>query len=256
MPDSPTAWLWPKSESEPPTLHRLGAVLREYRTAHHLSQDALADLLQVDQTYISMIERGRRKVRDIKFLLHIARVLGIPPADLGLSNELLADTADSAQPRQERGTGERLTTAQELVLSDQSDWRAVRRYLNHHRSALAQHAAGLYAASQRIRRTALIAPPSWLPAQPVDLAGITMTWVPDAPRPKITGGEPESRSLRPLRVPGQQYERYTSAVRYLDPPTLFENRPSYRLLSLAWTGQTGAMRFGPPSDARLARSVA
>jgi hypothetical protein len=46
-----------------------------------------------------------------------------------------------------------------------------------------------------------------------------------------------------LRVPGQQFDRYTSAIRYLDPPSLFENRPSYRLLSLAWTGGTGAMRF-------------
>jgi hypothetical protein len=47
-----------------------------------------------------------------------------------------------------------------------------------------------------------------------------------------------------MRVPGQQYDRYTSAIRYLDPPSLFENRPSYRLLGLAWTGTTGAMRFG------------
>ena len=60
----------------------------------------------------------------------------------------------------------------------------------------------------------------------------------------MTGAEPETRKLRPLRVPGQQFDRYTSAVRYLDPPSLFENRPSYRLLSLAWAGRTGAMRFG------------
>ena len=71
-----------------------------------------------------------------------------------------------------------------------------------------------------------------------------MTWVPDTPAAKVTGAEPETRKLRPLRVPGQQFDRYTSAIRYLDPPSLFENRPSYRLLSLAWAGQTGAMRFG------------
>ncbi|MGI9008761.1 MAG: hypothetical protein ACR2FU_21665 [Streptosporangiaceae bacterium] len=129
------------------------------------------------------------------------------------------------------------------MLSDQADWRAVRRYLNHHRSALAEQAGRLYPAGQRIRRTTLIAPPSWLPPEPVDLADITMTWVPDAPAPQINGTEPETRKLRPLRVPGQQFDRYTSAVRYLDPPSLFENRPSYRLLSLAWAAGSGAMRF-------------
>ncbi len=243
MPDSPTSWLWPRSNSEPAALHRLGAVLYEYRQVNHLSQAALGQLLQVDQTYISLIERGRRNPGDIGFLLRVAQLLGIPPADLGLSNELLTDTGTPGHPHKPGVSSRWLAGPQELVLSDQSDWRAVRRHLNHHRSALAEQAVGLYPANLRIRRTTLIAPPSWLPAEPVDLADITMTWVDDAARPKVTGAEPETRKLRPLRVPGQQFDRYTSAVRYLDPP-LFENRPSYRLLSLAWAGRTGAMRFG------------
>src|SRR5450755_672703 len=239
MPDSPSPWLWPQSDSEPAALRRLGEVLREYREANHLSQAALGALLQVDQTYISLIERGRREIRDIGFLLQIARVLGIPPADVGLSNELMTESAGQGHrqrqdhPHPPGGSSRRLAGPQESVLSDQSDWRAVRRYLNHHRGALAGLAAGLYPASQRIRRTTLIAPPSWLPPEPVDLADITMTWVPDAPAAKVTGAEPETRKLRPLRVPGRQFDRYTSAIRYLDPPSLFENRPSYRLLSLA-----------------------
>src|SRR5262249_35064461 len=105
-------------------------------------------------------------------------------------------------------------------------------------------AAALYPPGYRIKRTPLIAPHSWLPAEPVDLADIDLTWVPDAPLLRVTGGEPEAQPVRPMRVPGHQYDRYTSAIRYLDPPSLFENRPSYRLLGLAWTGITGAMRFG------------
>ncbi len=66
---------------------------------------------------------------------------------------------------------------------------------------------------------------------------------PTAPAAKVTGTEPETRKLRPLRVPGQQFDRYTSAIRYLDPPSLFENRPSYRLHGLAWADGSGAMRF-------------
>jgi len=137
-----------------------------------------------------------------------------------------------------------LSGPMEAVMSGQSDWRAVRRYLNHHRSALARQAVELYPAGLRLGRTALISPASWRPDGPVDLADISMAWVPDAPAPRVTGGEPETRALRPLRIPGQQFDRYTAAVRYLDPPRLFENRPSYRLLGLAWSGNEGAMRFG------------
>lgn len=244
MADSPSEWLRPKAADRPVTLPALGQILREYRTENRLTQKALGDLLQVDQTYISMIERGRRQIRDVQFLVRVALLLGIPPADLGLSNDVLGETA-SPNARQWRGDdGRRLAGPMEAVMSDQSDWCAVRRYLNRHRSALAQLAAGLYPADLRIRRTTLLAPSSWLPAEPVDLADITMTWVQDPPPARITGAEPETRTLRPMRVPGRQFDRYTAAVRYLDPPRVFENRPSYRLLGLAWAGSTGAMRFG------------
>jgi|SRR6266568_3518561 len=244
MADSPSPWLWPQASDGPVTLPALGRILREYRTAHKLTQETLGEFLQVDQSYISKIERGRRQIADVSFLLRVARLLGIPPADLGLSNDLLRDSA-SPNVRDWRGAGgSRLAGPMEAVMSDQSDWCAVRRYLNHHRSALAKAAASLYPQELRIKRTTLIAPPSWLPSEPVDLADITMTWVPDAPRARVTGAEPETRALRPLRVPGQQFDLYTAAVRYLDPPRLFENRPSYRLLGLAWSGAAGAMRSG------------
>ena len=64
-------------------LPRLGAVLKEYRREHGLTQAALGELLGVDQTYVSMIERGRRQIRDVGFLLRACRLLGTPPADLG-----------------------------------------------------------------------------------------------------------------------------------------------------------------------------
>jgi len=216
-------WLRGGTDDQPVAWPMMGEVLRGYRAEHHLTQAALGELLGVDQTYVSMIERGRRTVRDIGFLLRVSRVLGIPPADLGLSNELI--------------TGEQRWPGQD-------EWRTVRRHLNHHRNDLARLAAGLYPREVRIRRTALIAPRSWLPPEPVDLADVDLAWVADAPPWRVTGGEPETGPLRPLRAPGQQYDRYTSAIRYLDPPSLFENRPSYRLLGLAWAGATGAMRFG------------
>ncbi len=60
----------------------------------------------------------------------------------------------------------------------------------------------------------------------------------------MNGTEPETRGLRPLRAPGHQFDRYTAAVRYLEPPRLFENRTSYRLLDLDWGDSGAAMRFG------------
>jgi transcriptional regulator with XRE-family HTH domain len=235
-------WLRPGlTEDQQAALPRLGEVLREYRAAHHLTQAALADLLGVDQTYVSMIERGRRTIRDIGFLLRVSRVLEIAPADLGLSNELMITSL--AGPGQDASAGWPVQLGEPVVRS-QDEWRNVRRYLNHHRNELARLAASLYPPEFRVKGTPLIAAPSWLPAEPVDLTGIDLAWIPHAPPPRVTGTEPETQPVRPMRVPGQQYDRYTSAVRYLDPPSMFENRPSYRLLGLAWAGTTGAMRFG------------
>jgi hypothetical protein len=42
--------------------------------------------------------------------------------------------------------------------------------------------------------------------------------------------EAETFPTRPLCAPGQRFDRYTSAIRHLDPPRLFESWPSYRLL--------------------------
>jgi transcriptional regulator with XRE-family HTH domain len=57
----------------------VGAILRGYRHASGLTQQHLADLLGFDRTYISMIERGRRRATDRGTLTHIARTLAIPP---------------------------------------------------------------------------------------------------------------------------------------------------------------------------------
>ncbi len=233
------------ADDRPVALPRLGDVLREYRATHHLTQAGLGGLLGVDQTYVSMIERGRRQVRDVAFLARAAHVLGIPPADLGLSNDLIIARDSTGYGQDNRPGGAAWhADAEQSVTASQARWRGVRRHLNHHRNDLARLATALYSPEHRIRRTPLIAPASWLPEEPVDLADIDMAWVTACPSLRVTGAEPETQPVRPPRVPGQQFDRYTATIRYLDPPSLFENRPSYRLLGLAWAGTTGAMRFG------------
>lgn len=220
-------------------LPQLGKILKEYRKAEGLTQRGLAARLQIDQSYLSRIESGRRVVRDVGFLAHAARLLRLPPSQLGLSNELMrtdrhyVDACSSA--------GAPIEPAQD----SQDDWRATRRHLNQHRHDLAKHATSLYPDDVRIGRTTLLAPAAWIASEPLRLEDIDLELETTAHRaPNITGAEPETSPTRPLRRPGQQYDRYTSAIRYLDQPTLFENRPSYRLLDVSLVGHSGQMLFG------------
>ncbi|MCA1600370.1 MAG: helix-turn-helix domain-containing protein, partial [Acidobacteria bacterium] len=121
-----------------------------------------------------------------------------------------------------------------VVAADQEAWRAVRNYLIRYRTRLAKQAVRLYDSTWRLMDVAALAPASWLPSRPVPIEAVTLEWVPHPPRPPITGHEAELRPILPLRTPGHAFPQYTSAIRYLSPPSLFENRPSYRLLDVSW----------------------
>jgi transcriptional regulator with XRE-family HTH domain len=60
-----------------------GAVFRRVRAHTGWSQQALADLVGLDQTRISAIERGVRRLRDVALVAQVATALGIPPVLLG-----------------------------------------------------------------------------------------------------------------------------------------------------------------------------
>ena len=53
-----------------------GTILRKYRLQQHLSQEKLAELADLDRTYISQIERGL-KSPSFKALIALARALHI-----------------------------------------------------------------------------------------------------------------------------------------------------------------------------------
>jgi transcriptional regulator with XRE-family HTH domain len=69
----------------PPTPHpflkRMGIKIKRLRERKGLSQEALADLAQLDRSYMSGIERGVRNVSVLN-LAKIARALSVPPASL------------------------------------------------------------------------------------------------------------------------------------------------------------------------------
>lgn len=236
------AHLRPTAERNHIGLPQLGVVLREYRKSNGLTQQELAALLHVDQSYVSRIERGK-PVKDVDFLLRVTQVLDVPPAHLGLSSDLLP-TANRSERTHAGGATGRYRPDHDSVAESQDEWRGVRRHLNHHRHEFALLAAELYEPGLRLGHTPLIAPAEWLPTSPVPIANLDLH-LKSGPAPtQVSGMEPEAHRTRPMRKPGHQFDHYTAAIRYLDPPSLFENRPSYRLLDLCWSPGRGTMDFG------------
>jgi hypothetical protein len=78
----------------------------------------------------------------------------------------------------------------------------------------------------------------------VELSAGSLEWTDGPQSSTVDGTEAVAQAVSPLRAVDQRFDRYTSAVRYVDTPALFENRPSYRLLDVSWTDDVGTMNFG------------
>ncbi|KZM69801.1 hypothetical protein AWN90_07000 [Nocardia terpenica] len=206
---------------------RVGVLVREYRLAFGLNQAVVAAALGVTQQFLSQVETGTRKVT-LEHRREFARVLGIPPEELGL-----------AGPRRRSSVPDGATAA---VAASRGRWRVQRHWLNQHRAELGQLAAQWYASEYRVPRTSLIAGDGWLSREPMDL-GLVRLRLHEGPQPvQVTGREAETLAVRPLRTPEAAFASYSSAVKHLDPPQLFESRPSYRYL--AGTLSSGVLDFG------------
>ena len=104
-------------------------------------------------------------------------------------------------------------------------WLEVRAHLRANRHRLAVEAAGHYPDVQTLAGTPLLTRPEWVPQRPVPLTDIAIS----------LGDSP------PIDLPAGDYAR---TMAELDAPAVFENRPTYRLLSASLTGAP-ALRFGP-----------
>ncbi|WP_433574879.1 helix-turn-helix domain-containing protein [Nocardia brasiliensis] len=220
--DESTRWL--RGGDDEAAVERVGAVVREYRTASRRSQADVARALGVTQQFLSQVENDSRRVT-VEQRRGFARALGIPPEELGLaSRSRRAEAADD-----------------EIVVS-RVRWRGQRHWLNHHRADLARLSVLLYAPEYRVPRTTLIANDGWLPRQPVDLESLRLS-LNEAPQSvRVSGTELATLAVRPLQARDAPFDSYTSAVKHLDPPQLFESRPSYRYLG--GSVSSGSMEFG------------
>lgn len=236
-------WLWvSERRSSPPDGSNVGELLRAWREAESVPQANLAKRLSWTQPYVSQVETGRAKIRSVDQLWHIHRTLGIPREELGLLPDRSADGV--------RGHGTtlgRIAADDQLrhrIAQSQRDWRMVRQYLDQHRRELTDAAATVYPEATRVLESPLIAPDRWLLNEPRTFDDIGLAWLPEAPTPVVVGTEGQSAAARPLTATGEEYERYSRAMRDLARPGLFENRPGYRLLDVDWSRPDGQMAFG------------
>ena len=68
-------------EDRDKSLVRLGAVIRARRLSLDLSQEALADVAEIDRSHMGKIERGERNVTFLN-ILKIATAIQCRPSDL------------------------------------------------------------------------------------------------------------------------------------------------------------------------------
>ena len=136
-------------------------------------------------------------------------------------------------------------TARQLTHS-QRDWLTVRRHMRAHRYDLAVGAARLYPEDLHVGDTPLLSTVDWLPADPIPLDSISLQYLSDAPPTAVTGRDPAALDDVPMRPDGTRYARYCDAIAELDPPAVFEDRPTYRLLR-ASLADIPRLEFGPGS---------
>ncbi|MGI8815329.1 MAG: helix-turn-helix domain-containing protein [Pseudonocardia sp.] len=220
--------------SAPPDGSDVGEVIRWYRTREGLTQQEAADRLRTTQSRLSKLEKGSQALRDVAELRHIATALGIPPERLGV----LPDHSHDAVPM-----AAHVSHTPGKVHTSQEQWRNDRRMLNANRPALGDLAAELYPKDLRVAGTTVLTCPAWMPDEPVDLTDIGMAWRTESPTPTVGGKAPESAGARPLMASGERYDRYSRALRDLARPKLLDNRVSYRLLDVEWTGKAGNLGF-------------
>src|SRR5215472_2615269 len=106
----------------------------------------------------------------------------------------------------------------------QEQWRRVRSLLNARRHDLARSAQHRYPPSWRVAGTPMLARPEWIPAAPVPLDHVALSWRPDAAPaggPLLDGTGPESAAVRPWRDDGRRFGSYAAALGALIRPALF-----------------------------------
>jgi hypothetical protein len=122
------------------------------------------------------------------------------------------------------------------------EWLRGREYLRENRHELGVSAADGYPSAARVAGTPLLAAPGWIPARPVPLGDISISLSDEAFLPRHSA-DALARAV-PENADGARYASYSDAMRALDAPAIFENRPLYRLTGADVAGYRPRLEFG------------
>jgi transcriptional regulator with XRE-family HTH domain len=213
--------------------------IRQLREAAGLTQADLANAIGVDTNSISRWERGR-VIPYPSQQRRLADRLSVTVADLAIPGRLTDTPASSPFAFLEEPP---IAPADRRVTESREQWQRTRRALNTNRADLTEAAAALYGDQARVEGTTLISRSEWLPDLPVDLTDVHLAFT-DAPVPAVDGTEPETAHVRPLADIARPYARYTQAIQHIDRPRLFQNRWSWRPLTVERAAHGGTLTFG------------
>jgi hypothetical protein len=128
-------------------------------------------------------------------------------------------------------------------LQTQEQWRRVRRHLNEHRYDLALLSSQLHPASWQVADSPLLARGDWMPAAPMALQSLKLTWCERPIQRGFAGEESAASSYLPLRADDHRFASYAQALAELDPPRLLEDRATYRLLDVGLRADGAELSF-------------
>jgi len=219
----------------------IGERVRRLRVLRGLAQWELAQFAGKSERWVRYLENDEARLDSETAQLlatglrvNIEVVLGLAPIPARL-HSLSGGPGIVAPPAH--------VTPDSVVEASQHEWRQVRRHLAKHASELTALAADLYPHADRLGATALLTTRNWMASRPVNLNDLELDWLGGPQRRLVDGTEPEAGRLLPLRAPTRPFDRYSSAVRYLDRPSLFENRPTYRLLRVSLSERPARLGF-------------
>jgi hypothetical protein len=139
-----------------------------------------------------------------------------------------------------------LSASSASLAGDHRRWRSVRAHLNAHRGELTALAARLYPGSRTLPSTRLLVAPGWVPPAPIPLGDVTLRWCTPPPAPDHVGTKAfatASRAVRARRTATERFDSYAVTIAALDPPRIFDDRPSYRLLRAHTEVGAAALEF-------------
>ena len=152
-----------------------------------------------------------------------------------------AEHADHTDHADHTSTGSRAVPSERTPSEEQ--WLRVNDYLRGNRYRLAVEAARQYPAAARLAGSTLLSAPAWRLPGPIPLSSIRLEFSPDAPLPTLPDLGSVAPFALPTRLDGRRYRRYRDVVESLAAPSIFENRPIYRLVSADLSGDDPRLGF-------------